>query len=137
MHVRLHRWLLQSQAWKSLSLAARCLLIELYDEHNGDNNGYFFMGVRTAAERLGVGKNLANRSFQELEDRGFIRARQRGSFNLKVRHATQWILTEYGFAGQPATKDFMRWPQSGMQKPVPNGGTNGPPCEDNDPPPQP
>jgi hypothetical protein len=40
---------------------------------------------------------------------GFIRARQRDAFTWKMRHATEWVLTEFPFAGTPPTKDFMRW----------------------------
>ena len=56
-HVRLHRWLLQSPAYRSLGLAARCLLVELYDLFNGENNGRIFLSIRDAARRLGVSKN--------------------------------------------------------------------------------
>jgi hypothetical protein len=108
-HVRLHRWMLSSPAHRSLSPAARALLVELYDLYNGQNNGEIFLSQREAARRLGVGKNLAGKAVGELKDRGFIRIQQQGSFKWKIRHATQWILTEYPYAGQLATKDFMRW----------------------------
>ena len=39
---------------------------------------------------------------------GFIKAKQKGSFDYKARHSTRWILTLYDYNGQPATKDFMR-----------------------------
>ncbi len=131
-HVRLHRWLLKSAAWRSLSLAARCLLIELYDLFNGENNGEIFLSVRQAALRIDTGKDRAHAAFRELADRGFIRPHQRGSFNYKARHATQWVLTEFSFAGQLPTKDFMRWTAPEIQKPVPVVGTNGPRSKDSD-----
>lgn len=125
-HVRLYRWMMQSEAWRHLSLRARCLLIELYDLYNGANNGELFMSVRDAARRLAVSKNTAVRLFHELGDKGFIRARQRGSFAWKARHATSWILTEFGYAGQTPTKEFMRWrDERQFQNAVLAGGTNG------------
>jgi len=108
-HVRLHRWVLHSDAYRSLSPAARALLVELYDLYNGQNNGEVFLSHRDAAKRLGVGKNLAGKALRELKDRGFIRVQQLGSFHQKVRHATEWVLTEFPHAGNLPTKDFMRW----------------------------
>jgi hypothetical protein len=48
---------------------------------------------------------------RKLEDRGFIKPRQRGSFQWKQRHATCWLLTEYDddMTGHKATKEFMKW----------------------------
>lgn len=136
-HVRLHHWELNSPAFRSLSLGARALLVELKALFMGTNNGELFLSVREAGRRLGVGKNLAERCFRQLEDRGFIRPNRTGSFNWKggARRgaATTWILTEFGFAGAIPTKDFMRWrprdadevtPRS--ESTVPVMGTPGP-----------
>lgn len=129
-HVRLHHWMLKSTAYCSLGLAARCLLVEIYDLYDGTNNGELFLSIRDAAKRLGVGKNTAHSAFGELENRGFIRARERGLFTTKK--ATLWILTEFGHANQIPTKDFMRWePEAQSRKKqniVPERGTIGP-CE--------
>jgi DNA-binding MarR family transcriptional regulator len=111
--VCLYRYVLGSEAHRSLGLAARCLLVEFYDLYNGSNNGYIFMSVRSAAERLGVSKNTAHKALRELEDRGFVRPHQRSSFDWKKRLATTWILAEYEYAGQPASKEFMRWKPPG------------------------
>jgi hypothetical protein len=51
-HVRLYRWELESAAYRSLSVRARCLLIELKALYNGANNGELFLSVRDAAARL-------------------------------------------------------------------------------------
>lgn len=125
-HVRLHRWLLASPAWRHASLVERCLLVELYDLYNGENNGEVFMSVREAARRLGIGKNTAQRGLVALQGKGFIRVRQRGDFNWKSHQATSWILTEFTCDGQPATRDFVRWrPAIETQNPVTKMGT---PC---------
>jgi len=126
-HVRLHHWLLQTAAYRSLSPAARSLLVELYALYNGENNGDLFLSVREAAARINVSPPTASRSFTEMKERGFIRENKPGSFHLKIRHATSWVLTEYGHGGQLATKDFTRWEAPKIQNPVqlvkPNGAT--------------
>lgn len=126
-HVRLHHWLIQSKAYKDLSVGARALLVELYALYNGDNNGDLFLSTREAGARLRISKSSAWRLFAELENLGFIRPRERGAFSLKSRHATTWILTEFAFAGQLATKDFMREQPAQKQKPVSPVGPLGPP----------
>ncbi len=108
-HVRHYNWQLLCPAWKALSMTARCLEMELKALHNGDNNGDLFLSVREAAKRLGVAHNTANKAFKELEEKGFIKPNEKGSFTYKLRHATSWVLTEFEYHGQLATKDFMRW----------------------------
>ena len=106
--VMLHHYVIDSPAYRSLSCTARSLLIEVWRRYNGSNNGHISFSSREAAERTGVSKNTAAKALRELEDRGFLKARQRGSFHLKIRHATEWTLTGEDLNGQPATKDFMR-----------------------------
>ena len=111
--VMLHHYVIDSPAYRSLSCTARSLLIEVWRRHNGRNNGHISFSIREAAEGAGVSNGTAVKALRELEDRGFLKARQRGSFHLKIRHATEWTLTGEDFNNQPATKDFMRW---GTQK---------------------
>lgn len=108
-HVRLYHWMLKSEAWRSLDCKARCALVELYGLYNGRNNGDLFLSVRELAARLRCGKATASKAFRALEERGFIRAKERGAFNVKHRHATTWILTEFEYAGKIPSKEFMRW----------------------------
>lgn len=108
-HIRHYKWQLTCEAWKSLSMTARCMEMELKALYNGDNNGELFLSIREAARRLGVAANTASKAFDELVEKGFIRPYEKGSFNYKKRHATSWILTEYEYRGQLPTKDFMRW----------------------------
>ena len=108
--VKLEFYLLNSPAWQDLSHPARSLYVELSLRFNGINNGFISYSVREAADRLRIGKNTAAAAFQELERHGFIKARQKGAFDYKHRHATEWILTEHDYpTGKAATKDFMRW----------------------------
>lgn len=108
-HVRLYRWMTDSEAWQDLSAGGRALLVVLYGLYNGENNGALFLSVRDAAKATRVTKDTAARYFAELAGHGFIRAKSVGSFNRKNRHASCWILTEFEYASQLPTKDFMRW----------------------------
>jgi len=108
-YIRHFRWQLNCPAWQSLSMTARCLEMELKALYNGANNGDLFLSVREAADRLGIADNTASKAFRELEAKGFITPKQKGSFSWKKRHATLWILTEFECNGKLATKDFMRW----------------------------
>ena len=108
-HVRLYRWMMQTQAWQRLPGLARALLVELLALHNGHNNGELFLSVREAAQRLNCDKNAAHAAFGILEEHGFIRPHVKGAFTRKTRHATSWVLTEFEHGGQPPTKDFTRW----------------------------
>ncbi len=122
--VQLRHWLLKSPAYRSLSLPARCLLVEVWTRYNGQNNGEISYGVREGKKALGVGKNTAHRSFVELEDKGFLKARRRGSFHWKGGKATEWEITALPWRDRPASKDFMSW-RAKKQNTVPVGGTDG------------
>lgn len=125
-HVRIHHWVMKSAAWKDLRPTARAMLVHLYSLFNGVNNGELFLSVRDAALGVNVTPNTALKALKELEAHGFIRAALRGAFTLKHRHATTWVLTEFGYANQIPTKDFMRWqPPDKNQKPASNSTTDG------------
>jgi hypothetical protein len=83
--------------------------------YNGSNNGRIPYSVREAAKALNVSGQTAMRTFQLLEDRGFIRCKKKGAFSLKAApSASEWRLTEYANDTPPehATKDFMTWQPS-------------------------
>jgi hypothetical protein len=129
-HVRLYHWFRDTAAWKSLEAVDRALYIEVLGRYGGPgtNNGRIPYSVREAAEALHIGKSTAAEAFRRLQERGFIIPTQKGGFTCKVRHATEWLLTEFGSdveipdlgikAGDLARKDFARW-QPEKQKPVP------------------
>ena len=125
-HVRHYEYMLASQAYRSLSCYARCLLTELGRRYNGDNNGDIPLSIREAAELLNCHKDTASKAFRELEDRGFVRTHIKGAFNVKVRLATTWILTEYRYDDQPPTKEFMKWRPPEKQNTVLTNRTVGP-----------
>lgn len=116
-HVRLYRHELESPAWRTLSVDARALLIELralFDPKRGDNR--VFLGTRGAMERLGIGQRRVEAARAELLERGWITVAERGSFTRKVRHATAYALENEPpseAAGAVPSKAFMRWRPAG------------------------
>jgi hypothetical protein len=139
-HVRLEHYLLKTEAWRSLDPVARAIYIELKYRYNGSNNGRIRYGIREAAADLRVGKSTAARALAALTERGFIIAASRGHFDRKIRHSSEWLLTEYPAhvdidtagvsirAHDLAKKDFTRWPQlrTVSQQTVPVVGLSGP-----------
>ena len=108
-HVRLHHFLLRSPAWRELDCYARAALVELYSIYNGENNGEIGMSERRLAGVLNCSRPTARTALRQLREHGFIRVRERGSFNRKIPHATEWILTEFPVGSALPSKDFMRW----------------------------
>ena len=123
-HVRLYHWMLNTPAWRSLSPVARSLYVQLAARYAGANNGRIHYSVREGADELHAGKTTIQRALGELEDRAFIVAMKRGAFSLKLKHATEWRLTEFycDVTQRAATKDFMRWEPAKIQKSVPVTG---------------
>lgn len=141
--------LLETGAYRSLGVGARALLIEFHMLYNGANNGTLFMSQRDAAERLGVRSHAtAARYIAELEDRGFIKTRIKGSFSNKTKLASTFLLTNQRYNDEPATREFRKWTPPTRQKSrkqkldvtgskkrpaLPEGwpdGSHNPPCSD-------
>lgn len=114
-YVRLPEYLLASAAWQSLDGNSRALYVEIARRYRGpsSNNGKIPYSVREAAKALHVGHSTAQRCFEKLQDRGFIKIGKRSGFSVKGRVATEWLLTEFSddttATLSPPTKDFMRW----------------------------
>lgn len=109
-HARLYKWEMESEAYQSLGSHARALLMEFRMLYNGDNNGEIYMGLRQMMARLHVGRKAAEIARDQLIDRGFVKVMREGSFNVKIRHATEWAITNepVGDATLP-TKEYMSW----------------------------
>ncbi len=120
-YVRLPHYLLKCPAYRSLSVYGRCLLVELEQRYNGHNNGGITLSHREAQAALNCSNKPVPAAFRELEDKGFLKVTQRGSFHWKTRgdgskglRATEWTLTAHPIDlpirdPMPETKDFMRW----------------------------
>jgi hypothetical protein len=132
-HVGLYHYMMDAEAWQSLSGNQRAIYVEMAARYNGRNNGRIPYSVREAAESLHIGKSTAARDLAVLRERGFIIPRRKGAFSLKVRHATEWRLTEFSCDVTPAmpTKEFMRWSPK-IQDTVPPQNSTVPVVEPND-----
>ena len=136
-YVALHHWFMRTDAWRDLDCVARCTYVELSRRYGGpgSNNGKLPCSVRDISEALQVGKATAHKALASLQEHGFAVLVRRGSFNFKVRHATEWRLTEFGcdVTGTLPTKDFTRWEKKHgsatepHRYPTPNGSV--PPAE--------
>ena len=97
--VQLLNWVRKTEAWRSLKPWSRLLYIELRGKYNSRNNGDISMSYQEAEQLLGCSNKPIPNAFWELQDRGLIKAVQKGSFSWKVRfegkgRATTWLLTE-------------------------------------------
>lgn len=112
-HVRLYYWFLATPAWTDLDPVARCAYIELARKYRGEgsNNGRIAASVRALSANLHVSMATASRALRKLEDHGFIVITTKGAFSRKVRHATEYRLTEFpcDITREIPTKDFARW----------------------------
>jgi hypothetical protein len=103
--------MMATPAWKSLNGNQRAIYVEIAARYDGSNNGRIPYSVREAAQALHIGKATAARDLIVLEERGFIVVMVRGAFNVKLRLATEWRLTEFNcdVTGALPTKDFAKW----------------------------
>ena len=102
-----------STAFRALTGGALKVWVELRSRYNGSNNGRVSLSLREAASLLGMSQSTAQRGFRELEQKGFIKCRSRGSWY--GRRAAEFILTDRSFDGHPPTRDWQRW--SAKKKP--------------------
>lgn len=118
--IQLYRWMLDSPAWRSLSVYSRCLYIALRGRYFGNNNGNINLSYREAEIEVGCSNRPIIAALKELQEKGFIRPQQKGSFSWKARvddkgtlRATTWILTElpqdFPAKHLSPTKEFMSW----------------------------
>lgn len=115
-----YEWLLNSPAWCSLDAYAQIVYLHLRRRYNGKNNGAITASTRELCRNINCSDKPVTRALRDLQDRGFIVAIQKGSFNWKTRidgqsknRATVWLLTELP-QDEPSPertprKDFMRW----------------------------
>ena len=116
----LYEWFMNSPAWRSLDVYACRVYFELRRRYNGKNNGAISASTRELYKTINCSDKPVTRALRDLQDRGFIIAVQKGSFNWKTRidgseknRATVWLLTELP-QNEPVEertprKDFMKW----------------------------
>ena len=122
----LHRGVTDSLAWKDLSCVAKCLILLVWERHNGTNNGSIPLSHREARSALGIGNTKTVSTFKEAQEHGFLIERTKGSFDWKVGagqgRATEWELTAEPCDNKPAKSNYRSWKK---QTTAPTAGTNG------------
>ena len=104
--IRHSQWI-ESDAYRTLSLTARCLLEEFQFVYLPRRNGRIRLPVSTAAERLAVCENTARRAFDELLERGFITITEEADWiNGQAR---EFRLTIEPCNGREPTDEWRNW----------------------------
>lgn len=133
-YIQVPNVVIESAAYRSLSLPARALLTELLYIYRPHRQGRICLEVRRAAELMGVHKDTASKAFRQLEDRGFIRERREAFY--PARQAREWRITFLpDAAGHQPTDEWKRYGDSLSQSEghaVLNEGTRCPNPRDTD-----
>jgi len=110
-YLQLHRFMLNTPAWRDLSTQDRCVYIEIAAIYTGANNGFLGASARRLAELCGISKDTAARSVRNLIDHGFIECLQEAAFHVKTRLAPEFRLTQFRCdrTRTPASKAFLKW----------------------------
>ena len=107
--VALDDYVLSCPAYRALNGDARALYIEFRRRFAPSRNGAIPYSVREMARDVNRTEKTVRNALADLIEKGFVRCLQKGAFSMKIRHASEWELTEYGVGEKPASKDFMRW----------------------------
>lgn len=126
--VALERYLLRSDAWRSLDPVAIAAYVQFGYRYDGSNNGRIVLGARSLADSLGVSKDTASRAIRDLIERGLVELVNQGAFNIKACHSSEYRMTAFrcDVTGALPSKTFMSW-QSEIQNTVRPQGQHGPP----------
>jgi len=110
-HARIHCAWLELPTWRALSLAARCLLVDILAEYRRSKNGFLAWPVRRAAQRLGTSKDTAARALIELERNGWLKVSTSAAFGGRANAAT-YAVTMFpdDRTGEPASFAFEHLP---------------------------
>ena len=118
---QMYEWFMKSCAWQHASVYEKALYVEIKRRYNGRNNGNIPMSHREAADLLQCSNKPVTAAFKGLQEKGLIKAAQKGSFDWKVARegknfgrSTRWELTELPLdipvrVLSGGTKDFMKW----------------------------
>ena len=94
--IKLDHYLVRSESWAGLSSHATRLLIAIWDQFDGRNNGRLRFGLSQGVQVLHCGRDTAIRTFAELQDAGLIEVVDKGSFihknGARKGMATAWRL---------------------------------------------
>ena len=97
----------ESEAYRNLTLVARCLLDELQGIYLPQRNGRLVLSVATASQRLNASYKPVSRAFAELVEHGFIEC-TKGS-NWKDGKTREWRVTYEPCEGREPTHEWKLW----------------------------
>ena len=106
---------MDTPAWRALSLSAQALYPWLVMEFNGkrfNNNGQIRLSVRQAALKMGISKDTAARAFRDLQAKGFLRVVTGASLGVSgMGKTTEYEITSITTPSKPleASNDFKNW----------------------------
>jgi len=119
-HARIYAHWKRLPAWSSLSLAARCVLLEILMDYRPGNNGRLAWACRKAGRAVGISKDRAARALSELEMRGWITCERVAGFgrrNVPAEYALAMFPNDV--TGDPASFAFEIWkPEGVFQGPI-------------------
>lgn len=108
--VRLPHAVLESEAYRSLDLTARSMLVEIVMLENGKNNGSLWLSIIDGKDRLGIADaRPAMRAFDDLVDRGLLRMTKEAHFSIKSAEASRarcWRITWLPWDGKRASNEW-------------------------------
>ncbi len=106
-HIRLYREEYESPAFRSLSPAARALLLEFLMVCVPSRNGRLVLPVARAAKRLGVSENTVRKAYDDLLEKGFIAIREEAQW--QNGRAREYRLTFEQSNGREPTDEWRDW----------------------------
>jgi hypothetical protein len=108
--VPIFRHTMKTPAWLALSVGARATFFVLKANYNTNAQNAVFLSARDGAEALGACKDTVCKWLHELEHYGFIVEVQGAHLGVSgTGKAALYRLTDWWFAGRPATYDFQNW----------------------------
>lgn len=113
------RRVLDSVAWRNLSLRARAILQVFQCAHTGFNNGDIALGIHAIGKRLGDQNHGANsRAVRELIEKGFLECTSGADHaHTKTRtYRITFVSTGAARAMEKATHEYGEWRPGPMQK---------------------
>jgi hypothetical protein len=108
---QLHHYMMDTEAWASLSAADQAIYVAVGRLYDGSNNGCLFLSVRDAAKCAHCNKDTAGKSLARLVERGFLEVATPSGFSRKDRVATEWRLTAFRCdkTGALPSRAFRAW----------------------------
>jgi hypothetical protein len=106
-----------SESFKAMRLPAQLLVMKAKKFYDRKTQGPIRLSARTAAKLVKTTKNAALSFCKEAVHHGFWRKYSPGYLGSSGKGvATNYILTDEKFRGEPATLDFLRWDGTPFQE---------------------